>query len=125
MQMIFAIAAGGAIGALGRHWTSHAVAQWLGHGFPYGTLSVNVIGSFILGLMVTLFAEKLALSQEMRGFIVVGLLGGFTTFSAFSLEAVLLIERGQVGLAALYVGGSALLGIAVLFGGIHFGRWVF
>jgi CrcB protein len=123
--MIIAIAAGGAIGALGRHWISQAIAQWLGHGFPYGTLGVNIMGSFVLGLLVSLFAEKFALNQEVRGFIVVGLLGGFTTFSAFSLEAVLLIERGQIGLAALYVAGSATLGVAVLIAGIHFARWAF
>ncbi|MEE8371770.1 MAG: fluoride efflux transporter CrcB [Sphingomonadales bacterium] len=120
--MLVAIAAGGALGAVARHFVSHQVALWLGHGFPFGTMGVNVLGSFLLGVLVTLLAESFSLSQELRGFLVVGLLGGFTTFSAFSLETVLLIERNQMALAGLYVTGSVLLGVFGLFAGIYLAR---
>ncbi len=122
MPMLVAIAAGGALGAVARHFVSHQVALWLGHGFPFGTMGVNVLGSFLLGVLVTLLAESFSLSQELRGFLVVGLLGGFTTFSAFSLETVLLIERNQMALAGLYVTGSVLLGVFGLFAGIYLAR---
>lgn len=122
MPMLVAIAAGGALGAVARHFVSHQIALWLGHGFPFGTMGVNVLGSFLLGILVTLLAESFSLSQEFRGFLVVGLLGGFTTFSAFSLETVLLIERNQMALAGLYVTGSVLLGVFGLFAGITLAR---
>ncbi|MEE8372016.1 MAG: fluoride efflux transporter CrcB [Sphingomonadales bacterium] len=120
--MLVAIAAGGALGAVARHFVSHQVALWLGHSFPFGTMGVNALGSFLLGILVTLLAESFSLSQELRGFLVVGLLGGFTTFSAFSLETVLLIERNQMALAGLYVTGSVLLGVFGLFAGIYLAR---
>ena len=125
MAMVFSIALGGAAGALARHFLSHRIALMVPSAFPFGTMSVNILGSFIMGFLVILFANKLALSQEMRAFLTVGLLGGFTTFSAFSLEAALLIERGEVMQAAVYVGGSVLLAISGLFAGIYLGRVLF
>ncbi len=125
MNMLFAIAAGGALGAVGRHLVSGSVMRWAGGGFPWGTLTVNVVGSFILGMLVEYLALRWSASQEMRGFLVVGVLGGFTTFSAFSLDAVLLLERGSLGPAFAYIGGNVLLSIGGLFAGLWLFRQVF
>ncbi len=122
MQMLLSIALGGAVGALARHFLAGRVAGLFGHGFPYGTLVVNVLGSFIMGLLIITLATRFELSQEWRGFIVVGVLGGFTTFSTFSLETALLIERNELMQAALYVGSSVLFSIAALFIGLWLGR---
>jgi CrcB protein len=122
MQMILSIAAGGALGAVARHFLSHRVALLAGNNFPWGTMSVNILGSFLMGMMITLFARKFSLSQEAQAFLTVGLLGGFTTFSAFSMETVLLIERNELAQAALYIAASVLLAVGGLFAGIYLGR---
>ena len=121
MNMLFAVACGGALGAMGRHLISSQVMRWAGDGFPWGTLTVNVVGSFILGLVVEYLAQRWSATQEIRSFLVVGVLGGFTTFSAFSSDAVLLLERGSLGPAFAYVAGSVLLSI----GGMFAGLWLF
>ena len=123
MPMALAIALGGAVGALSRHYMAAAVSRALGLGFPYGTLTVNVFGCFLMGLLVEALALRFSITPEARGFLAVGLLGGFTTFSAFSLEVALLYERGQLLLAALYVAASVVLSVAALFGGLAVGRW--
>ncbi|MAU59270.1 fluoride efflux transporter CrcB [Parvibaculum sp.] len=120
MNAIFAVAVGGAIGATGRYLFNLQMLRLLGPNFPWGTFGVNVIGSFIMGLVAGLFALRFDVSPEMRSFITTGILGGFTTFSAFSLDAANMIERGQTGLAALYIGGSVVLGLA----GLFFGLWI-
>jgi len=122
MNLILSIALGGAIGAVSRHFLATRIMAYMGLGFPYGTLAVNVLGSFIMGLLVTLFAGKFALSQEARAFLTVGLLGGFTTFSAFSMETMLLFERHTFGLAFLYVAASVILAVGGLFAGMMLGR---
>lgn len=122
MQMLLAIAAGGALGAVSRHYVAGQVLRVMGPGFPYGTMLVNVLGSLLMGLMITAFSVKFETSQTLRGFLTVGLLGGFTTFSTYSLEAALLIERGDWTGAALYAFGSMALGLAALFAGIWLGR---
>ena len=122
MNLIFSIALGGAIGAVLRHFMAYRVGSVVGLTFPYGTLSVNVLGSFLMGLMITLFAEKFALSQEIRAFLTVGLMGGFTTFSAFSMETVLLIERHNYSGAAWYILASVGLAVGALLIGILAGR---
>jgi CrcB protein len=124
LQMIAAVAAGGALGAVGRYAAVGLVAQWLGHGFPYGTLAVNVVGSFAMGLIVELGALAWQPSPELRAFLAVGLLGAFTTFSTFSLEAVLLYQRGEFLAAALYVAGSVVLSIAAFVAALHLCRAV-
>ena len=86
-------------------------AAWLGLDFPWGTLIVNVTGGVAMGLLAALFAERFAASQEMRLFLITGLLGGFTTLSAFSLDAVTLWERGESGAAIAYVAASVLLSV--------------
>lgn len=109
---------GGGIGAALRHGVNIAAARLLGTAFPYGTLTVNVVGSLAMGLLTAYFAFKGDASQHWRLFLTTGILGGFTTFSAFSLDVALLYERGEVGLAALYVLASVAVSIAGLFAGL-------
>lgn len=109
---------GGGFGAALRHGVNVAAARALGTGFPYGTLTVNIVGSLAMGLFAAYFAFKGDASQHWRLFFTTGLLGGFTTFSAFSLDAVLLYERGQTGLAAFYVIASVAVSIAGLLAGL-------
>ncbi len=103
-----------------RHAVNLAALRWFGAGFPYGTLAINVIGSALMGLVAGWFAFKAGEGspQELRLFLTTGILGGFTTFSAFSLDAVLLWERGEAGLASAYVLGSVALSLAGLVGGL-------
>jgi CrcB protein len=103
MTQVLAIAAGGAIGALLRYWTSVAVHSRLGAGFPYGTLVVNVLGSLLMGFLYIWFIDRLAVGPAMRAFLFIGLLGAFTTFSTFSIETLNLMEAGQPGKAAINV----------------------
>jgi fluoride exporter len=109
---------GGGIGAALRHGINLAVARMLGTAFPYGTLLINISGSFIMGLIAAYFAFKGDASQHWRLFLTTGILGGFTTFSAFSLDVALLYERGETGLAALYVLASVAVSIGALFAGL-------
>lgn len=115
MNTILAVAIGGAIGALARHGAGLIGLRFLGMHFPYTTLFVNVVGSLLIGLLIGLFAHIWQPSQEIRAFLVTGFLGGFTTFSAFSLDTVLLYERGELALSALYVVLSLVLSIGALF----------
>jgi fluoride exporter len=115
---------GGGLGAAIRHGVNILAAGWLGTAFPYGTLFINVAGSFVMGLIAEYFALKAGLPQHLRLFLTTGILGGFTTFSAFSLEAALLYERGQVVGAAIYVVASVVLAIAGLFAGLAIVRAV-
>ena len=109
-------------GALGRYWLIGRMADWMRHAFPWGTLTVNVVGCFLLGAVVELSALAWTPTPEMRAFLSVGLLGAFTTFSAFSVEVYLMAERGQWEMAALYVAGSVLLAVGGLFAGLHLFR---
>ncbi len=93
--------------------------------FPWGTFTVNVVGSFLIGLLVELVARRLNASMEMRLFLVTGVLGGFTTFSSFSLDAVALFERGALGLSAVYIIASLVVSIAAVFAGLALGRSLF
>lgn len=122
MNMVLSIAAGGALGSVLRHFAGRGALALFGAGFPFGTLFVNVTGSFVMGVLVSLFAHTLNPSQEMRAFLTVGLLGGFTTFSSFSLDVATLYERGQMGAAALYVGLSFVLSFAGIFAGMFLVR---
>jgi len=120
--MLLAIAAGGAIGALARHFAAGAVTRMLGIGFPYGTFAVNMVGSLLMGVLVVAFALKFEASPAMKGFLTVGLLGSFTTFSTFSLEGTLLIQRGDWQTAFLYTFGSLVVGVICLFVGMWLGK---
>jgi CrcB protein len=109
---------GGGLGAALRHGINLVSARTLGTEFPYGTLIINVTGSLVMGLIAGYLAFKGNASQHARLFLMTGILGGYTTFSAFSLDAALLYERGQLGLAALYVLASVILSIGGLFAGL-------
>jgi len=120
--MIFAVAAGGALGATGRFLVGRLMFNLMGPGFPWGTLTVNMIGSFIIGCVAGAAATKYSLSHAWQGFLIIGVLGGFTTFSAFSLEVALMIEKHQLQAAALYALGSVFIGVLALFAGLYAGR---
>jgi len=109
---------GGGLGAALRHGTNIAAARLFGTSFPWGTLTVNVVGSLVMGLMAAWFAFESAPSQHWRLFLTTGILGGFTTFSTFSLDTAVLYERGELGLAVLYVVASVAAGLAGLLGGL-------
>ncbi|UNK41596.1 fluoride efflux transporter CrcB [Luteimonas sp. S4-F44] len=114
---------GGGLGAAVRHGVN-VVALRAGTTFPYGTLCINVVGSLLMGVVVAWFAARSGLSPSLRLFLATGVLGGFTTFSAFSLEAALLYERGQTALAVAYVLASVVLSIGGLFAGMALVRAV-
>lgn len=117
MQGLLLVMLGGAIGAGLRHLVGVATFAWAGPGFPWGTLFVNLTGGLAIGLLAGWLARSGG-SEQVRLFAAVGVLGGFTTFSAFSLETWLMLERGQVGLAACYVGASVIGSVVLLFGGL-------
>ncbi len=120
MKAYLLVFIGAGIGGALRHGVNVGCARMYGTAFPWGTLTVNVVGSFIMGVLTAWLAFKAGegWSQPLRLFLTTGILGGFTTFSAFSLDAVMLWERGQVGLAAAYVGASVLLSIVGLVAGL-------
>lgn len=122
MKILAAIALGGAVGALARHFTAQQMAHWLGSGYPWGTFTVNVVGSFILGVLAETFALSLSMSLEMRGFLIVGILGSFTTFSTFSLDTVLLFQRGRADLGALYIAASVACALIGMVAGLRLTR---
>jgi CrcB protein len=109
---------GAGIGGALRHGANRASGRLLGPGFPFGTLIVNVAGSFLIGLLAGYFAFRPGIDQHVRLFLTTGILGGFTTFSAFSLDTALLIERHSYGLAAGYAAGSVIASVAALFLGL-------
>jgi fluoride exporter len=109
---------GGGLGASLRHTINIACAKCIGTSFPYGTFIINITGSIAMGLIAGYLAFKGEASQPWRLFVMTGILGGYTTFSAFSLDTALLYERGELGLALFYVLGSVLLSIAGLFAGL-------
>jgi len=113
---------GGGIGAMLRHAVNGIAARHPNLQFPWGTFFVNVTGSLVMGLVAGYLALRTDLPASVRLFLATGILGGYTTFSAFSLEAALLIERGQLGLAASYVLGSVALSIGALFAGLAIAR---
>jgi len=118
------VAAGGAIGACLRFGLTSLMATLFGRGFPYGTLSVNLIGALSIGLTLGFIQQGVIGEHPWRPFIMVGILGGFTTFSSFSLDTLTLIERGDVGHAAFYVFASVGAALAGLIFGVHLMRWV-
>jgi CrcB protein len=120
--MVLMAAMGGAIGAAGRYLVSVGTMRLIGIGFPWGTLIVNVAGSLVMGLMIEAFALRYSVSNEVRTLLATGILGGFTTFSAFSLDFAVLMERKAQGLAMVYLGSSVGLSILALFAGLYIAR---
>lgn len=119
---MLAIAIGGALGASLRYLAAQGAARMFGVGFPYGTLTVNVVGSLLMGVLAAYFLGREA--TPVSAFALTGVLGGFTTFSAFSLDTVLLIEGGRMGAACVYIGFSIVLSVAALFVGMVTARMV-
>jgi fluoride exporter len=109
---------GGGLGSSLRHIINLVSTRWLGTAFPYHTFIINITGSTVMGLIAGYLAFRGEASQQWRLFLMTGILGGYTTFSAFSLDAALLYERGEIALALLYVLGSVMLSIAGLFAGL-------
>ena len=120
MQIILAIAFGGALGALGRFFLSKNIDDITVSNFPYGILICNIIGSLVLGFLYESFSKGLFLSDNIRIFLQAGILSSFTTFSAFSLEAYLMLEKGNYSIAAIFITLSVVLNIVALILGIHF-----
>ena len=114
----FIVFLGGGLGAALRHGINLASARTFGTAFPYGTLMINITGSLLMGLIAAYFAFKGDASQHWRLFLTTGILGGYTTFSTYSLDSMLLYERGEIGMAALYVLGSVILSIGGLAAGL-------
>ena len=125
MKLILAIAAGGACGAVARQFFAAQVMHWMGSGFPWGILAVNILGSFLMGVLIETMALVWSPAQEVRAFLIVGCLGAFTTFSTFAMDIVLLYERGQALGAAIYIASSVGLSVLALIGGLHLMRVVF
>lgn len=122
--LLLAVAAGGAAGSVARFTVTSLLGRLLGTGFPWGTVAVNIAGSLIMGVLTGLAAQRWSLGLEARALIFTGLLGGFTTFSTFSLDIVTLIERGTWVTAALYGTTSVVLGVLGLILGLSLARWI-
>ena len=120
LNTLFTVALGGAIGASGRYLVNVTATRVIGHGYPAGTLIVNVLGSFLMGVLFVVLAKKGG--NFWAPFLMTGVLGGFTTFSAFSLDAVTLWERGAVTQAAVYTGASVVLSLTARIGGLALAR---
>jgi fluoride exporter len=118
-QMILAVAAGGALGSVIRYLVGIESGRLFGTDFPWGTLIINVSGSFLIGVFAALFATKWSLPQPTRVFLIVGICGGYTTFSTFALDVWYLIERGELLSSAAYIVGSVVLSTVALIGALH------
>lgn len=120
MNAVLLVASGGAIGSVARYLVGVLMTRAFGVNYPYGTLTVNVVGGFLIGLFIGIMARRLEGSMDLRLFVAVGIMGGFTTFSSFSLDVAVLWERGELSTALIYVLASVILSIAALF----FGLWL-
>ena len=122
MWTYVAIAVGGTVGCWARYGMTNLVQTIYGRDFPYATMSINLLGSFLMGFLFIETLERLPTSPELRTGILTGFLGGFTTFSTFSMESVLLVEQGYVLRALLYMALSTTLGFVAAFGGAYLAR---
>ena len=122
MTNLLLVAIGGALGASLRHLSGTAALRIMGAGFPWGTLFVNVLGSLVMGLFIAWMTKRTGASNEMRLFVATGILGGFTTFSAFSLDVVNMVERGAMAGAFGYIAASVIISLSAVFIGLWFGR---
>ena len=118
MMYSLAVAIGGAFGAVSRYWLITLVSNLSAHRFPWGTFVVNVLGSFLIGVMYILISERMLLSENWRAIMIVGYLGAFTTFSTFSLDALILMQEGFIVQAFSYILASVVLCLACAWLGI-------
>jgi CrcB protein len=118
MLNIVLVAIGGAIGSVARYLTGLVAARLFGPNFPWGTLAVNVVGSLAIGIFAELIARRFSAPLEWRLFIITGILGGFTTFSAFSLDIATLYDSGNLALAFLYLAVTMLVSLGAVFAGL-------
>ena len=118
MKMMLMVAMGGAFGSAGRYMVGVLATRLFGIGFPWGTMIVNIMGSFLMGVLVASLALRYSVSNEVRGFLAIGVLGGFTTFSSFALDYVYLYEKKQYLASAGYMGLSVFCSILALFFGL-------
>ena len=118
MKTLLAVALGGAMGASARYLLISATGRWLGDGFPWGTLIVNVAGCFLMGVLSEAMALKWNVGLELRALLTIGILGGFTTFSSFALDTALLNDRAEFGASAFYVLASVMLSIGGFYAGL-------
>ena len=123
LQAASLVALGGGIGAVGRYFAGKAMFALAGGAFPWGTLTVNVLGGLLMGILTEVLTLRGG-SEALRLFLAVGVLGGFTTFSSYSLELVLMVEKGQFSMAALYAAGSTVVAVLALFLGLWLMRTV-
>lgn len=121
---VLLVVIGGGIGSGARYLAQGAVHRWLGSGFPYGTIAVNIVGSFVIGVLMSSLEERFLVNPGFRLFLTVGILGGFTTFSSFSFETVTLLMEGSIRVALLNAAGSLLLCLGATWVGITLGRLV-
>ncbi len=124
MRLLVLAVLGGAIGSGARHLVNAGFGRYMGAGFAWPTLFVNIAGSFVMGLLVEAITLRFNGSPELRTFLATGILGGFTTFSAFSLDAILLMQRGDHAAAAVYIGGSVMFSLLGLYAGLSLARTV-
>jgi len=122
MNQALAIAGGGAVGALLRYWVSNGIYMLAGRGFPYGTLAVNVLGSLLMGFLYIWLLERTPGGETVRAFLLIGLLGAFTTFSTFSMETLNLLESGELVRAILNMLLSVILCVAAAAAGVMVAR---
>lgn len=122
IHLLAAVAIGGSLGSVARYLVAIGAARLVGTGFPWGTLVINIVGSFLIGVFAESFALTWNVSQTMRVFLTVGICGGFTTFSTFSLDAIVLMQRGELWPAAAYIAASVALSILALVGGLYLVR---
>ena len=118
MSIYLAIAFGGSLGAVSRYWMASSTYQWLGLGFPYGTLAVNLLGSLVMGFLWVLLLHRFEVSEELRQGLLIGFLGSFTTFSAFALDVLHLTMGDEILKAILYILLSVLLCILGAWAGL-------
>ncbi len=118
MKILLMVAIGGAIGSVARQLSNQLILRHFGGELPFGTIFVNILGSFVMGLLFELFTSKITISYEWRTLIFAGVLASFTTFSSFALDVALLTERNEYFYAAIYIGGSVILSIGFLFLGL-------
>ncbi|MFT4671305.1 MAG: CrcB protein [Pseudohongiellaceae bacterium] len=125
MTLYLSIAIGGALGAMSRYWLAANVNNIANSQFPMGIFVVNVAGSFLIGVAFIFFAEKVQLQDQWRPIVMVGFLGAFTTFSTFSLDALLLFQQGHYNTALIYTASSVFVCLIAVFAGIHAARLFF